>query len=446
MNLKDIFGGDRRSALIKKNIAGSLLIKGWSCIIQFLIVPLSLQCLTNYEYGIWLTINSILIGIDSIDVGLGNGLRNRLAEAMALGDRDMARRQVSTTFFMLIMIMVPLIAAFAVAMQFVDCNALMNVSPDIVPDMRGILVASVAIMGSTFIFKFIGNMYMGLQLPAINNLLVVLGQTVSLAVLFVISLFGKSNLMTVAVAFTVSPLLVYLIAYPVSFCGKYKFLSPSVRFFDYASLRSLFALGVKFFVIQISGLMLFMSSNVIISHVLNPAEVTPYQIAYRYFTILYMIFSIIASPLWSATTDAYTIGDWAWIRKAMRKMNRLLLVCLLLMCGMVAFASTFYHLWVGDKVEVSLALSIMMALYTYMLVVSNSYSYILMGIGKIKMILVVTVGEMFVFVPVEYAACRYAGTMGLLTSLILSTTICAVVNYIQFAKLSSGKAKGIWNE
>lgn len=232
MNIKRIFGGDRRTALIKKNIVGSLLIKGWSCIVQFLIVPLSLQCLTKYEYGIWLTINSILMGIDAIDVGLGNGLRNRLAEAMALDNHEMARRQVSTTFFMLVMIMLPLIVLFAVSMQFVDCNALMNVSPELVPDMRGILVASVAIMGSTFIFKFIGNMYMGLQLPAINNLLVVLGQTVSLGVLFVLSLLGHSSLMTVAVAFTASPLLVYLIAYPVSFCGKYSFLAPSLRFFD----------------------------------------------------------------------------------------------------------------------------------------------------------------------------------------------------------------------
>lgn len=329
---------------------------------QFLIVPLSLQCLTKYEYGIWLTINSILMGIDAIDVGLGNGLRNRLAEAMALDNHEMARRQVSTTFFMLVMIMLPLIVLFAVSMQFVDCNALMNVSPELVPDMRGILVASVAIMGSTFIFKFIGNMYMGLQLPAINNLLVVLGQTVSLGVLFVLSLLGHSSLMTVAVAFTASPLLVYLIAYPVSFCGKYSFLAPSLRFFDKESLRSLFGLGVKFFVIQVSGLMLFMSSNVIISHVMNPAEVTPYQIAYRYFSILYMLFAIIASPLWSATTDAYTKGDWVWIRRAMRKMNLLLLACVAVVMFMIVVAPLFYHLWIGDKVEVGLSLNIMMAI------------------------------------------------------------------------------------
>lgn len=445
MNIKKIFGGDHRTALIKKNIAGSLLIKGWSCIVQFLIVPLSLQCLTKYEYGIWLTINSILMGIDAIDVGLGNGLRNRLAEAMALDNRDMARQQVSTTFFMLVMIMLPLIILFVVSMQFVDCNALMNVSPKLVPNIRGILVASVAIMGSTFIFKFIGNMYMGLQLPAINNLLVVLGQTVSLGVLFVLSLLGHSSLMTVAVAFTASPLLVYLIAYPVSFLGKYSILAPSFRFFDMESLRSLFGLGMKFFVIQVSGLMLFMSSNVIISHVMNPAEVTPYQIAYRYFSILYMLFAIIASPLWSATTDAYTKGDWDWIRRAMRKMNMLLVVSVAFVMLMIVVAPLFYHLWIGDKVEVELSLNIMMAIYSYMLVVSNSYSYILMGIGKIRMILIVTVSEMIIFVPIEYFACKYVGTTGLLTSLILSTAICAILNNMQLKYLSLGKAKGIWN-
>ena len=445
MNLKIIFGGDHRTALIKKNIAGSLLIKGWSCIVQFLIVPLSLQCLTKYEYGIWLTINSLLMGIDAIDVGLGNGLRNRLAEAMALDNREKARQQVSTTFFMLVMIMLPLIILFVVSMQFVDCNALMNVSPELVPNIRGILVASVAIMGSTFIFKFIGNMYMGLQLPAINNLLVVLGQTVSLGVLFVLSLLGHSSLMTVAVAFTASPLLVYLIAYPVSFLGKYSILAPSFRFFDMESLRSLFGLGMKFFVIQVSGLMLFMSSNVIISHVMNPAEVTTYQIAYRYFSILYMLFAIIASPLWSATTDAYTKGDWDWIRRAMRKMNMLLVVSVAFVMLMIVVAPLFYHLWIGDKVEVELSLNIMMAIYSYMLVVSNSYSYILMGIGKIRMILIVTVSEMIIFVPIEYFACKYVGTTGLLTSLILSTAICAILNNMQLKYLSLGKAKGICN-
>lgn len=446
MNLKGIMGGDRRSSLIKKNIAVSLLVKGWSCIVQFLLVPLSLQCLTKYEYGIWLTINSILVGIDAIDVGLGNGLRNRLAEAMATGNREMARRQVSTTFIMLILVMVPLVLLLSVILMFVDCNKLMNVDPCMVHDMRGVLIASIAIMGATFVFKFIGNMYMGLQLPAINNILVVLGQTVSLVILYVISLFGKSSLMTVAIAFTVAPLAVYLLAYPISFCGRYKFLAPSLKSFDKESLRILFSLGVKFFVIQISGLMLFMSSNVIISHVLTPAEVTPYQIAYRYFSILSMLFAIIASPLWSATTDAYTIGDWKWINRMMHKMNYLLVFCFFVSVAMLAFASTFYHIWVGNKVTVQFFLSALMAIYAFGLVVSNCYSNILFGIGKIRLMMRMAVIEVIAFIPIQFYACSEYGVEGLLCILIFVTAITAFINYIQFKKISTQTAKGIWNK
>ena len=81
MSIGSLFKGDERSVLVKKNIAGSLIIKGWSCVIQLLLVPLTLKCLSPYEYGVWLTINSILIWIDSFDIGLGNGLRNKLVEA-----------------------------------------------------------------------------------------------------------------------------------------------------------------------------------------------------------------------------------------------------------------------------------------------------------------------------------------------------------------------------
>ena len=130
----------------------------------------------------------------------------------------------------------------------------------------------------------------------------------------------------------------------------------------------------------------------------------------------------------------------------MRKMNMLLAASVAVVACMVAIAPLFYRLWIGDKVDVPLSLNVMMAIYTFMLVASNSYSYILMGIGKIRMILIVTVGEMFVFVPIEYFACRYAGTTGLLSSLIFSTLVCAVVNCTQFRMLSANKAKGIWNK
>ena len=104
-----LFKGDQRTVLLLKNIIGSFVIKGWNCVVQLLLVPITLNCLTQYEYGIWLTINSILIWIDSFDIGLGNGLRNQLTQSLAVGDKEKGRRQVSTTFMMLSIIIVPVV-------------------------------------------------------------------------------------------------------------------------------------------------------------------------------------------------------------------------------------------------------------------------------------------------------------------------------------------------
>ena len=72
-----------RSCLLKKNILASFAIKGWAGIIQLLLVPITIHCLGNYINGLWMVISSVLIWIDSLDIGLGNGLRNKLSERIA---------------------------------------------------------------------------------------------------------------------------------------------------------------------------------------------------------------------------------------------------------------------------------------------------------------------------------------------------------------------------
>ncbi|MDE5975352.1 MAG: hypothetical protein K2G69_02250, partial [Muribaculaceae bacterium] len=59
----------------------AFLVKGISILTSFLLVPLTLGYLRPVEYGIWMTLSSILVWINYFDIGLGNGLRNKLAEA-----------------------------------------------------------------------------------------------------------------------------------------------------------------------------------------------------------------------------------------------------------------------------------------------------------------------------------------------------------------------------
>lgn len=104
---------DKRTSLIKKNIYFSFLIKGWGGLVIYLLVPITLKCLGEYKNGVWLTISSMLIWIDQFDIGLGNGLRNKLAIYMAENNYARAKEAISSAFAMLIFIVTPITLYYA---------------------------------------------------------------------------------------------------------------------------------------------------------------------------------------------------------------------------------------------------------------------------------------------------------------------------------------------
>lgn len=79
--------GHQRSVRAKKNIALSFLLKAVNILIQLLFVPLLLGYLSPVKYGIWITVGSVINWFYFFDIGLGNGLRNKLAEAFAKDKR-----------------------------------------------------------------------------------------------------------------------------------------------------------------------------------------------------------------------------------------------------------------------------------------------------------------------------------------------------------------------
>lgn len=436
---------DSRSSRVLINVAGSFVIKGWAGVVQILLVPLVLACLGQYTNGIWMAISSILLWIDSFDMGLGNGLRNKLAGYVAKEDWQQAREAVSTTFFLLAMIVIPLVIVLVLIFGIVDVYHFLNVDPNIVGDLYKTMACTILFVGITLVLKIVGNIYLGLQLPAVNNALVVGGQTLGLVFIFVLSRIsgGPLSLFEVALLSTTAPVIVYLVAMPLTF-RRYKALRPSWRCFNRSMVCELFSLGVQFFVLQVAGMVLFFSTTVLISRLLSPAEVTPYQIAYRYFSFVSMLFGIVVAPLWSATTDAYVKKDFAWIRKTTSRMRLLLFGFVVLIAVMTFVAPYVYDFWVGGQYGITPALTIAMAVYTIVLLYSLYYAHILFGIGFIRLQMIVTLGEAIVFIPLAILGAKSYGVVGIIGALVLVNLVCATTNSIQYKKIMSGRASGIW--
>lgn len=438
--------GDKRSALVRKNILLSFLVKGWSALVVFLMVPLTLHCLGTYKNGIWLTISSLLVWIDNFDIGLGNGLRNSLASSLAKGNMTKAREAVSSTFAMLIVIIVPVCLLLCLMVDNIDIYAFLNVDKGLIPDLVNVITVCLIFVCSSFIFKFIGNVYLGLQLPVVNNMLQALGQTIALGLTFIVYLSGSHSLFYVAIANTLAPLLTYLLSYPFTFYIKYKELRPSPTFIKKRTIKALMSTGIVFFVIQISGALLFMSSNILISRLFSPEYVTPYQIAYRYFYIPLLLFIIICTPYWSATTDAYTRGDMDWIRKSGRKLSKIVAIIVMCMGIMVLISKPFYNIWVGADTNIPMDITVMMAIYDVITITSLRYSFVLNGIGALYIQLITTLVAALSFVPLSIFIVRETESMlGFMAVLCAVNVPGLVLNKIQYNRIVNNSAKGIWS-
>ena len=249
--------GNIRSKKIKKNICFSFIFKGSDAVVQLLLVPVTLGYLNQYEYGIWLTLNSILLWINSFDIGLGNGLRNKLAEAVAKKDWFLAKSLVSSAFGMIFLLMLVIFAIGSVLIFNVDWNAILGADPNVVPHLLDVVYISFSIFCVHFMAKFIGNVYLAMQMPSINNFMVMCGHALSLITIIVLTKCTYGSLLYVAIAFSISPVIIYLIAIPITFLFVYRQLTPSIHLFRKDLVKDIFSMGILFFFLQISGVVLF---------------------------------------------------------------------------------------------------------------------------------------------------------------------------------------------
>lgn len=435
-----------RSLLMFKNILASVGIKGWSFVVQLLIVPLSLDCLTNYEFGIWLTLNSIFAWIDNCDIGLGNGLRNKLSEALALGDKILAKKLITTTFISLFAISCILYAVFSLLLASNDIYQLLNVEREIVPNLSLVCYLLFATICLTFVAKGLNSIFWALQMPAITNLIQAIGSTLSLIAIAIMAHIGLHSFIVTTMMYTALPLISYAIFGWYFFFHKDPQLCPNWAYFEPKQIKPLMSLGIKFFIGQIAGVILLFTSNIIISRVISPDAVTSYQVVTRYFSMILIPATIILTPIWSATTDAYVRGEIEWIKSIFSKFRWGLILLLTATLLMIILSNWFFSIWIKDKVQIDSELIVAVAIYTFVFVCGTFYTNIIFGLGKVSLT-ISTVSIMAVlFVILAMPITRLFGVIGL----IYLQTIIGLINtfqkIIQTKLILANKAKGFLNK
>lgn len=450
MRIEDIkealIGGSQRTATIKKNILGSLVIKGISILTSLLLVPMTLGYVSTEIYGVWLTISSILHWLTYMDVGFTHGLKNRLNECLARKDYEKGKSLVSTTYAIMFAIFVPLSTILIIVSPWIDWCGILNVDPsnqEVILKTMQVLFVFIALQMIVNVFVTVVAAY---QKTALSSLFAVIGQVCSLCIIGTMTLFVEPSLLNLAFAYSMMPILIVLTASILYFKTTMKEVAPSKNAINLAYIKDLWGLGIKFFIIQLQMIVLYQATNILISHIAGPESVTQYNISYKLLNIIVMVYTIILNPLWPAFTDAYTRGDYVWMNNTYQKMQKIYLLLCAMVVVLVICSPFLIKFWVRDMVDVPLILTLSIAVYTLIHCWVSLQAILLNGTGKVKLqSRVIVIGLMF-HIPMSLFLGRYIGILGVVVSMSVINIIYASVFTIQIRRILSNTAVGIWND
>jgi len=444
--LKELAFSQGRTAKAGRNIIISFVFQGIGIIISFIYVPLLLDYFNQEQYGIWLTLISILGWFSFFDIGLGHGLRNKLAESIALNDTRLSKNYVSTTYAILCCIFLAILILFQITNFFLDWNTILNTK--IVSRHSLYLLTSIvfSFMCINFVMQLIGTVYNANQYPAVNSIINTTGSFFSLIIVYIL-VKSKIHGDLVLFGFIISamPVLLFLILSIYSYKTRYSNLKPSISSIDLKLGKGLMNLGGKFFLMQITSIIIFSTSSFFISQFFGPSEVVAYNITFKYFQVPVMIFSIILSPLWSAVTDAYVRSDFVWLKVTLKRLNILSIIFMIGIVIMVLISGLVFKFWIGDKVHIPYNLILLMAIYSTTVLFISPYAYFINGTGKIRLISAFSLVSILLFLSsVFFFSKLFQNSCALVLANIVTNIIGGVIEPVQTYKILNKKASGIW--
>ncbi|SMC62913.1 lipopolysaccharide biosynthesis protein [Cellulophaga tyrosinoxydans] len=437
-----------RTKQIVKHIGWAFIFKIGTIISNFLLVPLTINYLDTENYGVWLTLSSFIMWFSIFDIGLGHGLRNKFAEAKAKENYQDAQALVSTAYYTIACISICMMVIFFVVNNYIKWSTVFNTSVELDKTLDILLPVVFVFFAIQLIVKLITTIYQANQNHSIDNKIQFFTQILSLFAIWILTKSNESSLLIFGSIFSAIPVIILIVLNTYAFNSEFKNFKPRFRLASKKYLKDITGIGFNFFIVQIAALVLFSTDNFIITNLFSPEEVVPYNIAYKYFSILLMVFAIVTTPYWSSFTDAFARKDTNWIENSVKTLMKIWLFVPIGLGLMLFLSDWFYELWVGDKIIIPLQLSLAMALFVAIMTFNMIYVNFINGVGKIRLQLYTSVLTMFLNIPLSMFFGRYLewGTTGV----ILATCFCLGYTLplwpMQYKKIINGTAVGVWNK
>lgn len=443
-----MLGGDERSKNMKRNSMSMLIVKGVSILISLAYVPMMLKCVDRTDYGVLLTLTSIVHWVGMLDIGLGNGLRNSLTKHLAENDYSKAKEIVSSCYATLAIYVSAIVVIFLCVAPFLSWQSILNAPENPASELLSLTIVVFVSFCLQFVVNLLTSILYACQMPAFTSYIMLATQAVNFILVYImIHFFGMTSILEIGSVTCLVPPIIIIVFSAILYHTRLSHIAPSFKKVHLKSVNGILSLGVKFFVLQIITIVLFQANNIIITQTVGPEAVVTYNVAYKYIGMIVIIFNIINAPVWSAVTDAYVRGDYAWMKKTLNYLRKIFFAVFAVGVVMVVVSPFVYNVWLGKgTIDISYLISGLVLAYCSFDILYRIYGTFINGTGKLMMQMIITSIIAAIYIPLAIFLGNTFGLAGVLTA----NTIIFFVNYlwskIQCERIINQTAIGIWNK
>lgn len=413
------------------NVICSFGVKGLSLLIGLFTTPTYIRYFNDNEIlGVWFTILSVLSWILHCDMGIGNGLRNKLVKALQSKNKDEGRKYVSSAYMFLFSVSLIIVAVITGLSQFVNWNSVFNIdtsilNADILRKTLTILLVSIILQ---FVLRLITSILYALQkafIPSLLNLLTNIMMLVYASI--AIRMRFNGSIVTMAIVYLIAVNAPLVITTIVVFCFTTKGIRPALKYVKKEYAMSTLKIGGAFLWIQLMAMILNSTNSYFVTLFVGNSATVEFNIYNKIFTLIGTFVTLATTPIWSAVTKAQVEKNFKWMSNLFKKF---IFIALLAICAefiLIIPLQYVFDIWLGvDSIPVNYRIAIIFALYGSVMIWSSSITCFANGLGELKLqSIFLTLGAV-IDVVLTYILARITNSY----VAIVVANICAFIPYL----------------
>jgi O-antigen/teichoic acid export membrane protein len=407
--------------------AATTLNKGVLILVNLVSIPIMVRYLGAERFGVWVTISTALAMLLVLDLGIANSLTNFISDAFAKDHRENASMYATTAVTIMtgVSLILGLIAWFV--WPHLSWAAFFHL-----PDASQGPVVGRAVAAALTIFlvglpaslapKILG----GYQELKAANVFTSVGSVCNLLSILVLVRL-HAGLVALVVASAASYVGANLLCLVWIWTMHKPWLAPRPHHLQLSAAKLMLQTGGEFFLLQIAGLVVFNSDNLVVTHYLGPAEVAPYSVAWRLVGYAAIAQTMLAPALWPAFSEAFARGDYAWVRKTFRQtMAATMGIALLASVVFALFGRWIIRVWASKAAVPSETLMLLMCVWVLLSTFMNNTATVLVAKGETRLQAWLSVVAAIVNLWLSIYLVQKIGTPGVILATIVSYLLILV--------------------